>query len=92
MPLELVPSVGPGQAPGSKPNKGSVLRRGVDYIRMLQNERRALEQRCKDLELFMASLGIQAPPDLERRDTEMQDQDEMEIPMQKPSTFSKGKR
>lgn len=62
LPLELVPSIGPGQAPGSRPNKGSVLRRGVDYIRMLQRDKVSLEQRCRDLEVQLLSLGIEPIP------------------------------
>ncbi|KAI9016087.1 helix-loop-helix DNA-binding domain-containing protein [Hyaloraphidium curvatum] len=74
LPLDLVPTVGPGQAPGSKPNKGAVLRRGVDYIRMLQGDKRRLEERCRELEERLAELGVSSAAG--EGDTEMGDGEE----------------
>ena len=73
LPAELVPNIGPGQAPGSKPNKGSVLRRGVDYIKMLHHDMVALEQRCKDLEDQLRSLGIDPIEGKNEMDMDMTD-------------------
>ncbi|KAG0164343.1 hypothetical protein DFQ28_009176 [Apophysomyces sp. BC1034] len=50
--LDDITSGGNG-GPSNKPNKGAILRKSVEHLRMLQQEIEAYQQRVKDLEVLL---------------------------------------
>jgi hypothetical protein len=56
------PSASPGGPnPATKPNKGAILRKSVDHIRLLQQEVQQYQHRVKKLELVLDQYNSAKP-------------------------------